>query len=98
MGRRIPAHHGHARRRPDPAILDIASEVSISESLASIEVALNAKSDGGSLHMPYTPEQLGALSNMVGRNVARAGVDFSAGTLAHIVDAVRNLVLDWRSN
>ena len=87
--------HGWQPLGGDPAILEIASEVQISESLASIEVALKAKSNGGSLHMPYTPGQLGALSNMVGRNVARAGVDFSAGTLAHIVDAVRNLVLDW---
>lgn len=88
-------YHGWQPVGGDVAFLEIASEVQISESLASIEVALKAKSNGGRLHMPYTPGQLGALSNLVGRNVARAGVDFSAGTLAQIVGAVRNLVLDW---
>src|SRR5260221_5003326 len=87
--------HGWQPIGGDAAFLEIASEVQISESIASIESGLKAKPTGGSIYMPYSPKQLGALSNLVGQNVARAGVDFSSGTLAHIVDAVRNLVLDW---
>jgi len=88
--------HGWQPLGGDLQFLEIASEVQISEPLASIENALKAKSkEGGSLHLPYGPKQLSALSNLTGRNVARAGVDFSPGMLAQIVDAVRNLVLDW---
>jgi hypothetical protein len=88
-------YHGWQPVGGDVEFLEAASGVQISESIASIEAALTANSSGGSLHMPYGPSQLNALSNLVGRPIVRAGVDFSSGTLAHILDAVRNLVLDW---
>jgi AbiTii len=87
--------HGWQPIGGDVGFLEKASEVNISESLASIEAALAAKRNGGSIFMPYTPKQLGVLSEICGQNVLRGGIDFSAGILAHIVDAVRNLVLDW---
>jgi hypothetical protein len=88
-------YHGWQPVGGDATFLEAASGVQISESIASIEAALNAKSGGGSLHMPYGPNQLEALSNLTGRTIARAGIDFSSGALAHVMDAVRNLVLDW---
>ena len=75
--------------------MDGVSEVHISESIASIEASLKAKSDGSPFHMPFTPGQLDLISDMAGRRVAKAGVDFSIGAVAHLLDAVRNLVLEW---
>jgi hypothetical protein len=49
----------------------------------------------GVFHLAFSPTKLEIFNQMFGCNTPRAGVDIPTGVVAHAIETVRNLVLDW---
>jgi hypothetical protein len=75
-------------------VMDVLSEVKLVESIASLESALAQNTDG-SFHLAFSPTKMEVFNEMFGCNTPRAGVDVPTGVVAHAIETVRNLVLDW---
>lgn len=88
-------YHGWQPVAGDAGLMDILSSVTIGESIGSLETLLDAQDDSGSFHVAYTPHKLQLFSEMFNQTISRAGVQISVGTVAHVMETVRNLVLDW---
>jgi hypothetical protein len=91
-------YHGWIPIAGDEQTMNMVCSADLVESIASIEALVASNFKGKSYHIPFSPGKLEALSHMVGQQVARAGLDIAVGAPAHILDSVRNLILEWSIN
>ncbi len=78
----------------DPEFMGIISQAPISQSIASLRDLLDNHS-GGSLHFPVAPSLVATLNEIMNARTARVVIQIGRSSIAGILDAVRNLVLDW---
>jgi hypothetical protein len=84
--------------RFEPIILgegmDWMRTATVGDAIASIEALLDSQNDGGMMKR-YPTKMIAELSKSNGTQIAEAGCVLQRSSFVRILDAVRNLVLDW---
>lgn len=78
----------------DEKIMELVSEARISQSIASIQDLIEHSAEGV-MHFPVDPARVAAINSMLNFETPRIVVQIGRGSIVSIVDAVRNMVLDW---
>ena len=75
--------------------MDWMSAATAGEAIASIEALLDNTKKDGRLMKRYSAKLIANLSKSNGRQIVEAGCALQTSSFVQILDAVRNLVLDW---
>jgi hypothetical protein len=78
----------------DERFMELISKAPVSQSVATLQDLIDNNS-GGSLHFPLPPGMVASLNELMSFQTPRIVIQFGRGCIISILDAVRNMVLDW---
>lgn len=78
----------------DERFMNLISEAPVSQSVATLQDLIDNNS-GGPLHFPLPPGMVASLNELMSFQTPRIVIQFGRGSIISILDAVRNMVLDW---